>query len=360
MNAIISDRNFSLLTQGKMDLDSYVVTDSLTTISRWNLLGRLYHSSELDSTRICANIEMAFKQKLPSLTDGQRTCATDNLKKMLTKFSKTKDPVKESICREVLERVIGSLKPQQQEEPLIPAPVQIDQSSLAASVSQPDVQRPAPSRLMPPLVEMRYQQKYRYQLDQRPNCVDHFGNSTVDAVMQSDTASSDPITAERSGQLLFLCEYRKDKIAKFNEGFLKQIALYFDEPRKVLEVIFDIPSSEVANRTKQLMEGTAEFTHEQMYNIYQVISNPGQVPKNFESAHEDFLPFLKTDAKYQREKAMQLKVLSLRNDKAFEKEKREEPERAEVQTTESISVAVPEKKDPFPNFRDFLTRLLAM
>ncbi|MBS0653348.1 MAG: hypothetical protein JSR39_07470 [Verrucomicrobia bacterium] len=363
MNAIICDRNFSLLTQGKIDLESYVVTDSLATISRWNLPGRLYHSSELDSTRICASIEATFKQKLPSLSEKERSCATDNLKKILAKFSKTKDPIKEKTCQEVLGRVIGSLKPQQQEELPLSAPIQIDKPSLVASVSLPEVLQPAPSRLMPPLIEERYQQRYRYQLDQRPNCVDYFGSSNVAAVLESHPSLADPISLKEAGQFLFLCDYRKDKIARFNEGFLKQIDLYFDEPAKVLEVIFDIPLSKAANLTKQLKEGKAEFTHEQMYNIYQVISNPSQVPKNFDEAHEDFLPFLKSDAKYQREKAMQMKLLSLRNDKAFEKEERKEPARTEHVSMklnpEPIPVDVPEKKSSFPCFQDFFNRLLA-
>ncbi|MBX3718231.1 MAG: hypothetical protein KF898_01125 [Parachlamydiales bacterium] len=358
MNAIISDCNFSLLTQGKIDLDNYVVTDSLSTIHRWNLLGRLYHSSELNSARICANIEAAFQQKGPlPLTEKERSCATENLKKLLTKFCKTKDPIKEKACQEVLERVISSLNPRE----ALPSSV-IEQAPADSPVPQHGNAQPVPTRLMPPLVELRYQQRYHYQLDQRPRCVDHFGSSNLDAVIDSHPSLAEPASTERAGQFLFLCNYRKDKIASFNEAFLRQISLYFNEPAKVLEAAFDIPFSQVTALTMELKEGKAEFTHDQMYNIFQVISRPEQVHKNYDEVHEDFLPFLKTDAKYQKEKAMQLQLLSLRNNKVFEEQRKPSPTVVRVEESpvqEKSTAPIPEKKLSFTDIQRFFNGLLA-
>lgn len=358
MNAIISDCNFSLLTQGKIDLDNYVVTDSLSTIHRWNLLGRIYHSSELNSTRICANIEAAFQQKraLP-LTETERACATENLNKLRAKFCKTKDPIKEKICQEILERVISSLKPQ---EALPPSRTELAPAD--SSLPQHEHVQPVPARLMPPLVEHRYQQRYHYQLDQRPRCIDHFGSSNLDSVIESHPSLAEPDSTERAGQFLFLCNYRKDKIASFNEAFLKQISLYFNEPAKVLGAAFDIPLCQVETFTKELKEGKAEFTHDQMVNIFQVMSSPEQVPKNFDESHEDFLPFLKTDAKYQKEKAMQLRLLSLRNNKVFEEQRKPLPTFVRVEqppVQEPNSVPIPQKKFSLTDIQQFFNGLLA-
>ncbi len=332
MNAFISDRNFSLLIQGKIDLDKYVVTESLSTISRWNLLGRLYHGSKLDSTRICANIEAIFQSKLPVLTDKERERARENLKIMLVKFRKTKVQSKEKNCREILERVIDSLKPQEQEEP---------------------------SGLIPlPAVEIHY------QLKRHPHWVDRFGPLTVDAVMQMHTPPSDPISKECAQRLLFLCEYRKDKMTNFNVGLLKQINHYFNRPNKVLELVFDIPSSEVGNLKEQLKEGKAEFTHAQMRNLFQVISHPERVLRNFDEAHEKILPFLKTDTKYQNEKALQIKLLSFRNRTVYEQKKEKEPVRtapvAETIVSKPTPVTVSAKKGSLVTlFQNSLNRFIA-
>jgi hypothetical protein len=93
-----------------------------------------------------------------------------------------------------------------------------------------------------------------------------------------------------------------------------------------------------------------------------VISHPERVPQNFNEAHEDFLPFLKTDAKYQKEKAMQLQLLSLRNNKVFEEQRKPSPTVVRVEESpaqEKSSAPIPEKKLSFTDIQRFFNQLLA-
>ncbi len=83
----ISNASFENFLNKDIDLDNYVMTESMRTIHRWNLIGRWQNSQNLDRDRLCNNIETALNRYGPLMPD-QSAQAKKNLETMKQKFGK--------------------------------------------------------------------------------------------------------------------------------------------------------------------------------------------------------------------------------------------------------------------------------
>ncbi len=91
-----------------LKIESNVITENLDTISRFNLFSRVVHRNELDSVKICENIERALKGN--KLNAEQERYAKINLKNMQIKFAKSSS--KGDKCTQIINQILNSLTPQ--------------------------------------------------------------------------------------------------------------------------------------------------------------------------------------------------------------------------------------------------------
>lgn len=105
----ITESNFNRLFSEKLDLRWNLLTESLDSVSRFNLPERFIRSDEFNSRVLCENIAKAFEQFKPNLSEEQKERAVKNLTSMREKFSKTTTVDKMS-CGNTIDEIINNLK----------------------------------------------------------------------------------------------------------------------------------------------------------------------------------------------------------------------------------------------------------
>jgi hypothetical protein len=103
----ISHDNFNHFLSQKINLSANVLTEDLGSISRgiFGIFSRISHRNELDSRKICANIETTIQNLDRSLGEEEKKHAIENLGIMEAKFSKSEKPGKAQECIETIERI---------------------------------------------------------------------------------------------------------------------------------------------------------------------------------------------------------------------------------------------------------------
>lgn len=105
----ISDENFSSFLNKQIDLSSCVLTNSLGTISRFNIFSRIFHRNDLDSKEICENLKNRIDDLRAPLQGTLKVTALVNLNSMKLKFAKSKDQNKANDCSKIIDQIIGKI-----------------------------------------------------------------------------------------------------------------------------------------------------------------------------------------------------------------------------------------------------------
>jgi len=106
--SVIPQNNFRIFLSKEFDLSSYVITDSMETIHRFNIFSRISQSKYLDSKNICKNIELTLNQ-IQTLSGEEKEMAIKNLNNMRNKFSKSSDYFKAEECKKIIDRVTSKI-----------------------------------------------------------------------------------------------------------------------------------------------------------------------------------------------------------------------------------------------------------
>lgn len=140
-----------------INLSSRILTENLTTIHRFNFIGRFFQRKTLDSRKICENLEKAINGF--HIVGEKKEITLKNLDAMQEKFSKSLDQKKAQDCIDTIKRIKDSLNNSSiPNQPVAPRSSKTRDQSMPSAVAhaeQPPVAPQPPSQLSRSAVEAR-------------------------------------------------------------------------------------------------------------------------------------------------------------------------------------------------------------